>query len=93
MIRPTKPYCFACGHQRRSTRVVVINGVSCDMCDMCPTPAEIRERAAAVRAGWDDLEHEARRLGISRQHVAYALQLRADEKVCEMVYPPGPANY
>ncbi len=36
------------------------------LCRDCPTPAEIRERAAAVRAGWDEREHYSRHYDCGR---------------------------
>jgi hypothetical protein len=36
------------------------------LCDRCPSPAEIRERSAEVRAGWDEMDFWCRRIGVSR---------------------------
>lgn len=36
------------------------------LCDRCPSPDEIRRRAACVRESWDELDHWCRRHGVSR---------------------------
>ncbi len=47
-----------------------------------PTPAEIEARAAAIRQGWSEAEHERRRRGIvqdrSRQRVSPDVAATAD---------------
>lgn len=53
MIRPTvvtRQRCFICG--RSATREVLIEGHSDPMCDGCPDPVEVYQRAAELRSGW-----------------------------------------
>ncbi|MCU0959460.1 MAG: hypothetical protein MUF48_05085 [Pirellulaceae bacterium] len=40
------------------------------LCDRCPSPDEIRQRAAEIRAGWDDIDFLCRRHGLTRESIA-----------------------
>lgn len=42
------------------------------LCDRCPSPDEIRQRAAEIRAGWDDIDFLCRRHGLTRESISDA---------------------
>lgn len=56
------------GCECQATREIIDEcGDRTPLCERCPSPEEIRERSAAVREEWDDLEHWCRRHGVSRE--------------------------
>lgn len=94
ITRPKRLRCFAC-EQRPADREITLHGIRLPMCSVCPTPSEIRERAALVRSKWDAKEYDCRRLGCPREHVDYVLAIHMDDShnICELVYPPKVASY
>lgn len=75
MLKPITPYC-ECG--RRATRFVVDRWPYRDgrhrmmgLCDRCPSPAEIDQRAAKVRESWSDREYYAKHFGVSLAQLSY----------------------
>lgn len=58
-------HCTCC--ELPATRKVVDeDGNRMFLCDRCPSPDEIRRRAARVRESWDELDHWCRRHGVPR---------------------------
>jgi hypothetical protein len=50
ICQPRRSRCVICG--RLSSRAVVIDDVAAPLCDRCPSPQEVYERAAALRDAW-----------------------------------------
>ena len=59
--------CRCAGCECCATRETVDEyGERLPLCDRCPSPDEIRQRTAEVRANWDELEFWCRRYGLPR---------------------------
>lgn len=56
----------ACCELPATRETVDDEGQQLALCDRCPSPEEIRRRAACVRQSWDDLDHWCRRHGVPR---------------------------
>ena len=87
MLKPITPFC-ECG--RRAVRFVTDRWPYSDgryrtlgLCDRCPSPAEIDQRAAKVREGWSDQEHYAKHFGCSLAQLEY--RQRVDVVVCSVM--------
>lgn len=66
MIAPEICRCDCCSCF--ATRVVLDEyGERVVLCDRCPSPDEIRQRAAEVRSLWDDVDYWCRQRGLSRE--------------------------
>ncbi|MHB0955917.1 MAG: hypothetical protein ACYC0X_05990 [Pirellulaceae bacterium] len=70
MIRHTRrPRCIVC--ERPATRTVDIDGRPASMCDECPSPAEVYQRAAELRETWGAARWAQARLNERRLPVSF----------------------
>jgi len=77
--------CAACGRWATRRKLDHATGRMLWLCDRCPSPREIRQRAEAVQAGWDDAQRLARWYDCPRE-VAVMKALSWDVPTAAPVY-------
>ncbi len=74
--------CDSCGGPATRRRLDRVTRRMLDLCDRCPSPAELLARKAAVQAGWDPGTRQAREFDCNREGVDHRLAVDFSEPVC-----------